>query len=70
MIFQEPMTSLDPLYTIGNQMMRTDHAASGPVAAVARARALDMLKLVKIPDAATPHGLPIRTKCRAASASA
>ena len=51
MIFQEPMTSLDPLYTIGNQLMEPimhhQKAGAGP----ARARAVEMLKLVSIADA-------------------
>jgi ABC-type microcin C transport system duplicated ATPase subunit YejF len=51
MIFQEPMTSLDPLYTIGNQLMEPimHHQKIG--AEAARARAIDMLKLVRIPEA-------------------
>ena len=50
MIFQEPMTSLDPLYTIGNQLMepiRRHRGLSGPEA---RQEALRLLHLVKIPD--------------------
>ena len=50
MIFQEPMTSLDPLYTIGNQLIEPimHHQKMG--AAEANARAIDMLKLVKIQE--------------------
>jgi oligopeptide transport system ATP-binding protein len=50
MIFQEPMTSLDPLYTIGNQLMEPimHHRKLG--AEAARARAVDMLKLVSIAE--------------------
>jgi oligopeptide transport system ATP-binding protein len=50
MIFQEPMTSLDPLYTIGYQLMEpiVHHQRLG--AAEARARAIEMLKLVRIPE--------------------
>ena len=50
MIFQEPMTSLDPLYTIGGQLMEPimHHAKVGT--AEARSRAIDMLKLVRIPE--------------------
>ena len=50
MIFQEPMTSLDPLYTIGNQLIEPimHHQKIG--AAEARVRAIDMMKLVKIQD--------------------
>ena len=49
-IFQEPMTALNPVYTIGFQiaeMLRT-HKVMGPKAA--RARAIELLKLVEIPD--------------------
>ena len=50
MIFQEPMTSLDPLYTIGNQLMEPimHHRKLGH--AEARERAIEMLRLVKIPE--------------------
>ncbi len=50
MIFQEPMTSLDPLYTVGDQLIEPilHHQKTG--VAEARARAVDMLRLVKIPE--------------------
>jgi len=50
MIFQEPMTSLDPLYTIGNQLMEPimRHRKLGK--ADARIEALRLLNLVHIPD--------------------
>jgi ABC-type microcin C transport system duplicated ATPase subunit YejF len=50
MIFQEPMTSLDPLYTIGNQLIEPimHHQKIGAVEA--RARAIEMMKLVKIQE--------------------
>ena len=51
MIFQDPMTSLNPVYTIGNQieeMIRTHQPLSK---AQAKAKAIDMLKLVGIPRA-------------------
>jgi oligopeptide transport system ATP-binding protein len=51
MIFQEPMTSLDPLYTIGNQLMEPIKHHAGVASDVARRRAIEMLQLVKIPDA-------------------
>jgi ABC-type microcin C transport system duplicated ATPase subunit YejF len=50
MIFQEPMTSLDPLYTIGNQVIEPIIRHSHLSAAAAHARALEMLQLVKIKD--------------------
>jgi ABC-type microcin C transport system duplicated ATPase subunit YejF len=62
MIFQEPMTSLDPLYTIGRQMAEPLMVHGGLSASAARAKALDLLNLVHIPDAgrrlgAYPHEL-------------
>jgi ABC-type microcin C transport system duplicated ATPase subunit YejF len=50
MIFQEPMTSLDPLYTIGSQLLEPIIRHSNLDGTAARARALEMLKLVKIKD--------------------
>ncbi len=49
MIFQEPMTSLDPLYRIGAQIGATLRRHQGLSRAEARARALELLKLVQIP---------------------
>ncbi len=49
MIFQEPMTSLDPLYKIGSQIGATLRRHQGMDRAQARARALELLKLVSIP---------------------
>ncbi len=50
MIFQEPMTSLNPAYTIGDQIMEAIQRHQGLVAAEARARAIEMLRLVRIPS--------------------
>ncbi|RWE04221.1 ABC transporter ATP-binding protein [Mesorhizobium sp.] len=50
MIFQEPMTSLDPLYTIGNQLIEPIRRHRGLNAQAAREEALKLLKLVHIPD--------------------
>ncbi len=50
MIFQEPMTSLDPLYTIGNQLIEPIMHHQNIGWKPARDRAVDMLKLVKITD--------------------
>ncbi|MFN3685434.1 ABC transporter ATP-binding protein [Salinarimonas sp.] len=53
MIFQEPMTSLNPLYTVGDQIGEMI-ALHEPVSrAQARARALEMLQRVEIPAART-----------------
>ena len=50
MIFQEPMTALNPLYTIGNQIAEVleVHEALRPNAA--RARAIELLARTGIPD--------------------
>ncbi|NBB52298.1 dipeptide ABC transporter ATP-binding protein [Rhizobium sp. CRIBSB] len=50
MIFQEPMTSLDPLYRIGRQIAEPLIHHRGMSKAQARARVLELLKLVGIPD--------------------
>ena len=48
MIFQEPMTSLNPSYTIGNQIVEVIQRHQGLDGAAAKARAIEMLKLVRI----------------------
>ncbi|MCM2291950.1 ABC transporter ATP-binding protein [Allorhizobium sp. BGMRC 0089] len=50
MIFQEPMTSLDPLYTIGRQIAEPIVFHRKVSKAAARARVLELLKLVGIPE--------------------
>jgi peptide/nickel transport system ATP-binding protein len=50
MIFQEPMTSLNPVLTVGHQIAESVRIHTGANAAAARARAAEMLRLVKIPD--------------------
>jgi peptide/nickel transport system ATP-binding protein len=50
MIFQEPMTSLNPSYTIGNQIVEAIRRHQGLNAADARKRAIEMLRLVRIPS--------------------
>jgi peptide/nickel transport system ATP-binding protein len=50
MIFQEPMTSLNPSFTIGNQIVEAILRHQDVSAAEARRRAIDMLKLVRIPS--------------------
>jgi len=62
MIFQEPMTALDPVYTIGHQIGETLRRHTGCDRKAARARALELLELVRIPSAARrldayPHEL-------------
>jgi peptide/nickel transport system ATP-binding protein len=50
MIFQEPMTALNPVYTVGFQMVETlrAHLAIGPHEA--QERVLDLMRLVELPD--------------------
>lgn len=50
MIFQEPMTSLDPLYRIGDQLALPLTTHGGMSKAKARTRAIELLELVRIPD--------------------
>ncbi|GGG85097.1 ABC transporter ATP-binding protein [Paenibacillus radicis (ex Gao et al. 2016)] len=50
MIFQDPMTSLNPTLTIGRQITEGLVKHQGVSAAAARARAIEMLKLVGIPN--------------------
>jgi peptide/nickel transport system ATP-binding protein len=51
MIFQEPMTALDPVFTIGTQIAETIIRHEGVSRQVADARALELLELVQIPSA-------------------
>ncbi|GAU75456.1 ABC transporter ATP-binding protein [Fusibacter sp. 3D3] len=50
MIFQDPMTSLNPVYTIGNQIMEAVIKHQGLSKTDARAKAIEMLTLVGIPS--------------------
>ena len=51
MIFQEPMTSLNPVYTIGDQIIEAITLHQDVSKEVARERAIEMLKRVGIPEA-------------------
>ncbi|MGH7531104.1 MAG: ABC transporter ATP-binding protein [Gemmatimonadales bacterium] len=62
MVFQEPMTSLNPVFTIGDQIAEAAIIHQRLSRAAARARAIEMLTLVGIPDPAErvdhyPHQL-------------
>jgi peptide/nickel transport system ATP-binding protein len=50
MIFQEPMTSLNPAYSIGEQIVETLIRHRGLSRQKAHARAVDLLQLVRIPS--------------------
>ncbi|WP_347557088.1 dipeptide ABC transporter ATP-binding protein [Robbsia sp. KACC 23696] len=51
MIFQEPMTSLNPVFTAGEQIAESIRRHQGMDRAAARAETLRMLELVRIPEA-------------------
>ncbi|TAI88388.1 ABC transporter ATP-binding protein [Pectobacterium versatile] len=62
MIFQEPMTSLNPVLSIGQQISETLRLHEALTPAQARTRAIELLDLVKIPEPARrvddyPHNL-------------
>ncbi|MFI5001509.1 MAG: ABC transporter ATP-binding protein [Reyranellales bacterium] len=50
-IFQDPLTSLNPLYSVGRQLVETIQTHLPLSASAARTRALDLLKEVGIPGA-------------------
>jgi oligopeptide transport system ATP-binding protein len=50
MIFQDPMTSLNPLYTVENQLTEPLRIHRGLSKAEARAKALELLRRVEIPN--------------------
>jgi peptide/nickel transport system ATP-binding protein len=75
MVFQEPMTALNPVYTIGFQIVETLRAHREISVKAARARALEALKLVDMPDPedrldAYPHQLSGGQRQRAMIAQA
>src|ERR1700674_707225 len=62
MIFQEPMTALDPVYTIGDQIAETVVRHEGCSHKAGMQRALELLQVVKVPSPerrlkAYPHEL-------------
>ena len=62
MIFQEPMTSLNPVFTAGDHIGESIRLHQGASAATARAETLRLLELVRIPEARSvmdryPHQL-------------
>ena len=62
MVFQEPMTSLNPLHTVEKQIAETLYLHKGLRGPAARARVIELLRLVGLPEAekrldAYPHQL-------------
>ena len=62
MVFQEPMTSLNPVHTIGRQIVEVIRAHHDISLQAARSRAVEVLELVRIPSASQrlddfPHHL-------------
>jgi peptide/nickel transport system permease protein len=62
MVFQDPLASLDPSFTIGNQLMEAMRLHETMSRSAARARAVELLESVHIPDparrlSAYPHQL-------------
>jgi peptide/nickel transport system ATP-binding protein len=62
MVFQDPMASLDPIFTCGDQIIETIRLHEAVSKAQARQRAIDLLEKVRIPDPARamrayPHEL-------------
>jgi peptide/nickel transport system ATP-binding protein len=77
LVFQEPMTSLDPMYTVGSQIMEGIILHQDVDKAEARLIATDMLRRVNLPDPAQvldryPHQLSggMRQRCMIAAALA
>ncbi|MFQ5442643.1 MAG: ABC transporter ATP-binding protein [Thermodesulfobacteriota bacterium] len=62
MVFQEPMTSLNPVFTVGDQIMEAITLHQGKSKAAAKSYAIDMFRKVRLPDPETifyeyPHRL-------------
>lgn len=50
-IFQDPMSSLNPVLTVGDQLVHVLRTHKGLTAAAARARATELFEMVRMPDA-------------------
>jgi microcin C transport system ATP-binding protein len=56
MIFQEPMTALNPLYTVGNQIVESLQLHEGLPYASAATRAIELLRRTGVPEAERRFG--------------
>jgi ABC-type microcin C transport system duplicated ATPase subunit YejF len=70
MIFQEPMTALNPLYTIGDQIAEVLELHEGVSARDARGGRDRAAGRTGIPGAGKTRATDTRISCRAANASA
>lgn len=50
LIFQEPMTALHPVYTVGQQLVRVLRSRAGHTKESATSRAMELLSMVELPD--------------------
>jgi peptide/nickel transport system ATP-binding protein len=50
LIFQEPMTALHPVYTVGQQLVRVLRSRAGHSAESARERSMELLSMVELPE--------------------
>ena len=66
MVFQDPLTSLNPLYTVGWQLIETILTHQDLTEAQARKHAIDLLGEVGIPIAGEAKSTSIRTSSPAA----
>jgi len=62
MVFQDPLSGLDPVYTVGTQVAEVPRRVLGASAAASRRRAVELLRMVGMPDPeqrahAFPHQL-------------
>ena len=56
MVFQEPGATLDPLFTVGYQISEAIRAVTGMNRSQARDRAVELMRLVRLPDPERRYG--------------
>jgi peptide/nickel transport system ATP-binding protein len=56
MVFQEPGAALDPLFTVGYQISETIRAHTGMNRSQARDHAVELMRLVRLPDPERRYG--------------